>query len=268
MWEDARELLRQLQDAGARVSTAMKRRDRREPRALEKERMEDELYALFIRYWARQAKAVREYLKQIEAARKSEALLFDDGVLKSAGPLPENPDDEIVGQVMGVVVRAMRNGIQLFEEFTKIGFDTTAVNYGALDFAKDYSYNLVSKIDATTRDAISKAVSKFVETPGFTIGNVMDGLPFGDARSRMIAVTEVTRAYAEGQRAAGHELQQQFPGVRIIKRWYTNVDDSVCEICDGLDGNEVDLDDEFEGGYMEPPAHVGCRCWMETNTRL
>lgn len=33
-----------------------------------------------------------------------------------------------------------------------------------------------------------------------------------------------------------------------------------CTICEALDGEAVDIDDEFTGGHMGPPAHPQCRC--------
>jgi hypothetical protein len=100
-----------------------------------------------------------------------------------------------------------------------------------------------------------------------TMGDVMDMLPFDERRGLLVATTEITRSYAQGQMMAGLALQEQWPGVRVVKRWYTNADDLVCEICGPLDGQAVDLDEMFDGAG-EPPAHPGCRCWMETSTEI
>jgi SPP1 gp7 family putative phage head morphogenesis protein len=84
----------------------------------------------------------------------------------------------------------------------------------------------------------------------------------------MIAVTEITRAYAEGQRLAGEALRQEWPDARVTKTWFTNNDDRVCEICAPLDGKTVALDDEFGMDIQQPPAHVRCRCWIDTRTDI
>jgi hypothetical protein len=104
-----------------------------------------------------------------------------------------------------------------------------------------------------------------------TIGDVMERLPFGEERALRVAVTETTRAYAEGEKLAGQQLKEEHPGVQVIKTWYTNADDLVCDICGPLDGAEALLDEDFisAGEAIDaPPAHVNCRCWMSTSTRL
>ena len=96
-------------------------------------------------------------------------------------------------------------------------------------------------------------------------------IAFGEQRAQMIAVTETTRAFAEGERQAGLELKEKYPDVPVVKTWMTNEDERVCPICGGLDGQEVAIDEafEFEGvEYPEPPAHPNCRCWMSSRTRI
>jgi rubredoxin len=63
----------------------------------------------------------------------------------------------------------------------------------------------------------------------------------------MIAVTETTRVFAEGNKLAWDST-----GVVSGSKWQTANDDLVCPICGPL--NEQVTDDE-------PPAHVNCRCW-------
>lgn len=73
---------------------------------------------------------------------------------------------------------------------------------------------------------------------------------------------------------AGREMREQFPDVRVVKKWYTNEDDRVCDICGPLgDGDWIPIDEGFgveegEAGLMEPPAHPNCRCWISTSTAL
>jgi SPP1 gp7 family putative phage head morphogenesis protein len=87
---------------------------------------------------------------------------------------------------------------------------------------------------------------------------------FGENRARMIAVTETTRAYAEGNIAAWQDS-----GFVKGKRWMTTKDDIVCPICSPLDGMVVELDSNgfttaVDGfGLTAPPAHVSCRCWLQ-----
>jgi hypothetical protein len=78
----------------------------------------------------------------------------------------------------------------------------------------------------------------------------------------MVAVTEVTRAYAEGNRRSAKEYEDQelFTWVRT---WRTNNDDLVCELCGPLHGKTAEgTDGEYPlGGGQGPPRHPRCRCW-------
>lgn len=84
---------------------------------------------------------------------------------------------------------------------------------------------------------------------------------FGAERARMVAVTEVTRAYSEGNQVAWRA-----GGIIDRKRWETSADEHVCRVCAPLQGQEQPLDadfqSEFQGVAGGPPAHAGCRCWV------
>jgi hypothetical protein len=101
-------------------------------------------------------------------------------------------------------------------------------------------------------------ISAFVDTPGMTLGQVVDSLPFDRDRAEMVATTEITRAYAEGNMQAGQAMREQFPDVRVVKVWFTSADAMVCPICSPLNGLEVDLDKPFSGTIDKPPAHPKC----------
>ena len=79
---------------------------------------------------------------------------------------------------------------------------------------------------------------------------------FSEDRARMIAVTEVTRAFAEGNMAAWRES-----GVIERRRWNTNNDELVCPICGPRHNMVVDMGASFDG-IDNPPAHPRCRCWV------
>jgi SPP1 gp7 family putative phage head morphogenesis protein len=100
------------------------------------------------------------------------------------------------------------------------------------------------------------------------MGDIVARLPFGEERAWMIATTETTSAYARGQRMAGEALRKEYPDVDVVKQWFTNNDDLVCPICGPLDGEEIDMDDDFTTGIADPPAHPNCRCWISYRTRI
>lgn len=74
---------------------------------------------------------------------------------------------------------------------------------------------------------------------------------YGRQRAETIARTEVTHAFARGNRAAWAGR-----GVEKVS-WRTRVDELVCPICGPLHLQEFDVDSD-----VIPPAHARCRCWI------
>jgi hypothetical protein len=236
---------------------ALKRRDRREPGRREKEQAEERFTLLMRRHFRRQWARVREQLGEQYPDRKS---------LKAV----DIPDDDDLEDLIRALTEMLRGGVALFGSRAKPAIDYTLTNKEAAQAAREYAYELVRGINDTTRDALRDAVNSFVETPGMTLGDLEDqvSVHFGEGRAERIAITEVTRAYATGQQMAGEALRAEFPDVRVVKVWFTNADDIVCPVCAPLDGKEVGIDESFESGIDNPPAHPNCRCWTESSTAL
>src|SRR3990172_5230044 len=182
--------------------------------------------------------------------------------------LEEAEDEDEVAMLIQLRTKNTKDGINLFGQSTGIDIEYTLTNVEAATWARKYAKDFLKEIDGTTQDALQQAIIAFVETPGFTIGDVMDMLPYDEQRALRIAVTEVTRTYAQGQLMAGDQLKKEFPEVRVVKRWYTNNDDLVCEICAPLDGMELGIGEGFtteadkSAGLDSPPAHPNCRCFI------
>lgn len=150
-----------------------------------------------------------------------------------------------------------------------IGVDWALVNEAAAEWSRQYAYDLVRGITAHTREALARAVSGFFEealTREELVGRI--GGLFGPVRAEMIAVTEVTRAAAEGQQ--GLVTEAAALGIEMIDTWSTRNDELVCPICGPLHGRDAD---GYEPGrvpywihpdtgerYGKPPAHPRCRC--------
>lgn len=150
-----------------------------------------------------------------------------------------------------------------------IGVDWALVNEAASDWARRYTYDLVRGITEHTRGALQRAVGSFFDE-GLTRGELeaqLSGL-FGPVRAEMIAVTEVTRAAAEGQQGLVTEVGGQ--GIAMISAWSTRNDELVCPICGPLHGRDADGYDAGRTPYWvhpvsgqrygNPPAHPRCRC--------
>ena len=142
-----------------------------------------------------------------------------------------------------------------------LGMDLAVISQEALTHAREYTYELVNGLDNTTRRLVREAMSTYQQTPGMTLGDLTRLLDpaFGEARSQMIAVTEVTRAYS----AATNQYQQmaQDAGVDMRRVWLTLQDDLVCPICGPLHGMP---EEDWKAAHPNgPPAHVNCRCSTE-----
>lgn len=236
---------------------SLKMRDRREPGYKRKTEAELRLSLVFHRIFKRQAVKVRKYLTVSYPWRKA-----------ISPPVDLAFSDDDFAELVLELTKAIQGGILLFGNTAGIDIDYTLTNAEAAEKARQYVYDLVKNINATTVQALQKAIAAFVETPGMTIADVMRLLPFGEDRVMLIAVTEITRAYADGNQMAGEALAAEFPDVRVIKHWFTNNDDRVCPICSPLNDMEVDIDEDFDTDITNPPAHPNCRCWIETQTEI
>lgn len=145
-----------------------------------------------------------------------------------------------------------------------VGVDFALVNTWAADFAKSYTYELVHDITQATMDVLREKVNSWVAT-GIPLDDMIKELAstglYDDYRAFMIATTEITRAYGEGNLEAW-----ELSGVVQQVQWMTANDEIVCPICGELDGQTADLGEEafegYEGNVSNPPAHVNCRCWL------
>lgn len=70
--------------------------------------------------------------------------------------------------------------------------------------------------------------------------------------------TEIVNAYTETQIESLYEAEEDDPGYQ--KMWDAANDKRTCLICRSLDGDVVDLNQNFRGGFQGPPAHPNDRC--------
>ncbi len=127
------------------------------------------------------------------------------------------------------------------------------LNTEALRFIRQYRFNLIRGINETTRRQVQEALTNWIQS-GDPLSVLEDALApiFGSVRANMIAVTEITRAFAEG-----NALAWKATGFVSEVRFNTARDDKVCPFCSPLDGKTFPVDDY---GH-KPPIHVRCRCW-------
>lgn len=150
-----------------------------------------------------------------------------------------------------------------------VGFDYTMVHTAARDWARAYSADLITNVNATTRSAVRESVARWYDNGEHLDALTKDLAPtFGKTRARLIASTETTRAAANGT-LRGYEAS----GVVTEMVFLTASDERVCPWCGALDSKTVALSGNFSdklppelqaklrgGAIKVPPLHPGCRC--------
>lgn len=195
----------------------------------------------------------------------------------------ENSSPDVQAALFDMTYTTMTAGIATAAQSVPytlgMGVDWNLPNYQAEQFARSYSYELVTGINDTTKRGMQQALSRFILN-----GGTMDELTetirplfqdeiatriiegtFGVDRARMIAVTETTRAYAEGK-IAGYSAsglaetppekkppRDSHPSCRCDVRptsdedgawywvWLTSNDSFVCSICMPLHQKKVGI---------------------------
>jgi hypothetical protein len=140
-------------------------------------------------------------------------------------------------------------------------------NDRAANWARGYTFDLVAGIDSTTRTRLGQLVSGYYKTPGQDLQGLAAGVAelFGPDRAELIAITETTRAAAEGEQALVDEIRAANPDINIVGIFLTSRDEFVChKICKPLNG----VRDDGHGNFVNPldgqvyriPCHPFCRC--------
>lgn len=142
------------------------------------------------------------------------------------------------------------------------GVEWDLINQRAANWARQSTLDLVTKLTDNSKQVIQQATSDFYNDR-LTLGALEDRLSrlFGPRRAEAIAITETTRAAAQGEAAYADELRKQ--GATLVAVWVTENDSTVCSICSPLDGRE-----QGDGWTDPPPAHVRCRCGQRFVTKL
>ena len=139
----------------------------------------------------------------------------------------------------------------------RIGVDWALVNTDAQEWATKYAATLAKGLTETTLAQVRQVIGDWIASgeplPRLAIRlREQAGI---ERRAQLIAQTESTRAFVEGNRIAWEKS-----GVVAREEWQTAVDERVCPVCLPLNTKQNQkLGGPFAGGYR-PPAHVGCRC--------
>jgi len=162
-----------------------------------------------------------------------------------------------------------------------VGIAWDLVNQDARRQAQTYTYDLVRGITDNTRQRLQQQVDAWIAAGNAfpdLVERVKPLIPDLEAvattalqpdyRARLIAMTESTRAYADGN-------QRVWEAAGVWGReWRTAVDERVCPVCGALHQQRAKLGEDFavtvKGKRVvvrNPPAHPGCRCSVKPVVR-
>lgn len=143
-----------------------------------------------------------------------------------------------------------------FMDAVSYGMNPELVQASARAWANQASMNLVQQMNDTSRRQVIEAVDKFLTAPmNNSQLRVLLEKVFSPRRAELTAITEVTRAAAEGGERVARELRSQ--GVKLVAIWQTLVDERVCPICGPRHEQK-----QGDGWVFLPPAHPKCRCFI------
>lgn len=172
---------------------------------------------------------------------------FDDG------PLVAMLQSALMGELLSVALQVAQGlGEEIGPDYSEDLSDLAA------QWARTYTYGLVSGITEKTRAVVQNAIAAYQTTPGMTRAQVEKLLQsaFSARRAETIAITEITRAASAATTAYQQQLANN--GLNFVRIWRSDNDDIVCPICSPLNGKQEDKwADQFPDG---PPAHPRCRC--------
>jgi SPP1 gp7 family putative phage head morphogenesis protein len=177
--------------------------------------------------------------------------------------------EELGPFALTLLMAGARSGASALPAGLSFLIDWDAFNTSAVDWLRRYEAGWLRGVNGTTRTQVVKIVENWIKA-----GSHLDSLTeefkpiFGDDRAAMIAATETTRVYAEG-----NVMAWRSSGIVTAKRWQTSRDDLVCPVCGPLHNKVVSLEYgwsadgqgkiiESPEGLFAPPAHVRCRCWL------
>lgn len=177
--------------------------------------------------------------------------------------------EELGPFVLSLLIAGARAGSVAMPPGMSILIDWDAFNTSAVDWLRKYEAGWLRNINNSTRRQVVKTIENWIRA-----GSHLDRLTaeltpvFGEERAAMVAATETTRVYAEGNIQAWRSS-----GIVTAKKWQTARDDLVCPICGPLHNKVVSLEYGWSTdgagkivenplGLFSPPAHVRCRCWL------
>lgn len=177
--------------------------------------------------------------------------------------------DDMRGKIQPAMVDGLLRSADELLGRLGIDYETERLGSRAERWARQYTYDLVTGIEDTTRDRIGRAVGEYFQDGTLDLrglGARLDTI-VGPGRGQRIAITEATRASAQGERQLVKELNAENPDLQFAEVWQTSRDEMVCPVCGGLQGvrrEKAGFVHPDGTTYDAPPAHPNCRCAVRT----
>ena len=235
-----------------------------DPAGYDKDQLEAQTESALVRFWMEQRERIQAELEpRIPDDRKA--------IIDLPKSFWNNEIMKMLSTLLPFLARGAEGGVGVQRGIVAslgIEIDWTLPFTEAANWARRYGAELVTKVTDTTKGRIRSVVGNWIETPDRTLPDLWKQLQedhaFSRSRAKLIATTETTRAYAEGEIVGARTLEKE-GWFGYVKEWQTAMDDRVCPICEPLQGVTVQTTKgEFAGGLQGPPAHPGCRCWINT----
>jgi len=196
---------------------------------------------------------------------------------------------------LATVISGAASGVELLPNAIKPLVNENSFNSAAMAYLRRYRLVDVPNLNATTRKSVVRMIEDWLRS-GESLSSLETqlGTILGSRRAAMIAITEVTRIFAEG-----NLMLWRATGVVTSKVWRTARDERVCPLCGPLDGVVVSMESNFtqdaelvgassqmkallgarwspelgmrraqnmfkwnSSEVQAPPRHVNCRCWL------
>jgi len=242
-----------------------------DPAGYDKDMLEAQMESALVMFWQEQVQRIQAELEpRIPDERKGIQLSL---------PFWNDEGKRMLRILLPFLQRGAEGGAatqQAIVQSMGIDIDWTMPFTRAANWARAHAGALVKDITETTRERIRSVVGNWIETEHTLpdlIKQMQEDHAFSRARAKLIATTEATRAYTEGQLEAGREAELQSV-FEYEKQWQTISDDARCVICAELQYNGkngvVGIDTPFDsmvGPLQGSPAHPNCRCWIVTVPR-
>lgn len=173
-------------------------------------------------------------------------------------------DARLRATLVPTLMEVMLDQATTLAETIGLDFDPAHVATSASEWARKYSFDLVTGLTDKTRGVLQSAAAQYASTPGMTRDDLVRLLSpaFGDKRASVISTTEISRA--SNMATASYQKELKDAGIEMVRVWQTNNDESTCVVCSPLNGTtENEWGEQFPDGG---PAHPKCRCF--TSLRL